>query len=60
MGPTFSRHFAKEDGQITNKKKKHWKRYSAPLAIRKMPMKTTVSYRYMPVRLAKMPKLTNE
>lgn len=46
----IKRDVCKDDIQMANKHKKNW---SIPLAIRKMPMKTTERYHYMCIRMTK-------
>ena len=52
----MNRHFPKEDIQRVQR---HMKRWSVPLAIREMQIKTTVRYYLMLVRMAIINKATN-
>lgn len=49
----MNRHLTKEDTWTANRT---WKRCSTSLVIRKMCMKTTVRYHYIPVKVAKVKK----
>ena len=52
----LNRHFSKEDRQMANK---HMKRCAISLLIREMQSKTTMRFRFMPVRMAGIEKSTS-
>lgn len=53
----MNRHFTEEDTQMAGK---HMKRCSTPFAIRKMQIKTSMRYHYLPIRMTKIKYMTVE